>query len=84
MGLDQMQLDELSIRPNGFRPNGNVPFIACTPQGLLLNVQYYIVASLWAEAGFDFYVSNTQLHKTLINNYRNLTCSCISSNYDMN
>ena len=25
MGLDQMQLDELAIRPNGFRPNGNVP-----------------------------------------------------------
>ena len=26
MGVDQMQLDELAIRPNGFRPNGNVPF----------------------------------------------------------
>ena len=25
MGLDQMQWDELAIRPNGFRPNGNVP-----------------------------------------------------------
>ena len=25
MGLDQMQLDELAIRPNDFRPNGNVP-----------------------------------------------------------
>ena len=34
MGLDQMQLDELAIRPNCFSPNGNVP-VHCTMQSLM-------------------------------------------------
>ena len=37
MGLDQMQLDELAIRPNGFRPNGNVPIIPRVESQILLN-----------------------------------------------
>ena len=63
MGLDQMQLDELAIRPNSFRQNGNVRTILSIKMRnihalsahLLIHTQYLTVSPCFWRALREFH-----------------------------